>query len=51
MKTLSIIVPVFNEEQTVPIFFKAVEKINKAELGEYRFEYWFIDDGSRTSPP
>ena len=46
MKTLSIIVPVFNEEQTVPIFFKAVEKINKAELGEYRFEYWFIDDGS-----
>ncbi|THE14669.1 glycosyltransferase [Enterococcus hirae] len=39
---ISIIVPCFNEEKTVPLFFEEVEKYR----GDYEFEYLFIDDGS-----
>lgn len=45
MKVLSIIVPVLNEFESIPIFFSELEKIHKS-LEEYSFEYWFIDDGS-----
>ncbi|MBS0950180.1 glycosyltransferase family 2 protein [Weissella minor] len=45
MTKLSIIVPVFNEEETVPIFYKALEEVHQ-DLLDYEFEYWFIDDGS-----
>ena len=45
MSKLSIIVPVFNEEETVPIFYDALEKVH-TQVPEYDFEYWFIDDGS-----
>ncbi|BAO07882.1 undecaprenyl phosphate 4-deoxy-4-formamido-L-arabinose transferase [Enterococcus mundtii QU 25] len=39
---ISIVIPCFNEEKTVPLFFDEVEKIR----GDYEFEYLFIDDGS-----
>ena len=39
---ISIVIPCFNEEKTVPLFFDEVEKFR----GEYEFEYLFIDDGS-----
>ncbi|MFL1696098.1 glycosyltransferase family 2 protein [Weissella kandleri] len=45
MSKLSIIIPVLNEQTTIPIFFEAVEKVH-ATLKELTFEYWFIDDGS-----
>lgn len=45
MKRLSIIVPCFNEEVTIPIFFKVIEKIVK-DMQNINAEYWFIDDGS-----
>lgn len=45
MKVLSIIVPVLNEFESIPIFFSELEKIHKS-LEEYSFEYWSIDDGS-----
>ncbi|BAP85222.1 glycosyltransferase [Paucilactobacillus hokkaidonensis JCM 18461] len=45
MKRLSIIVPCFNEEDTIPIFFKVIEKIVKS-MKNINTEYWFIDDGS-----
>lgn len=43
---LSIIVPVFNEEESVPLFYDAVEKIHGESLKNFAFEYWFVDDGS-----
>ncbi|MGT2910915.1 glycosyltransferase family 2 protein [Streptococcus cameli] len=42
---ISIIVPCFNEEETIPIFFHETEKVRK-EMGEF-FEYIFINDGSK----
>ncbi|KRN76826.1 glycosyltransferase family 2 protein [Weissella minor] len=45
MAKLSIIVPVFNEEETVPVFYDALEAVHQ-NLLDYEFEYWFIDDGS-----
>ena len=43
--TLSIIVPCFNEEESIPLFYEAMEKI-KPQLDE-EFEYIFINDGSK----
>lgn len=40
---LSIVVPCFNEEPSVPLFYKAVEQL-KDKLPKY--EYIFVDDGS-----
>lgn len=42
---ISIVVPAYNEEQALPIFFEEVEKIkNQMQL---TFEYIFINDGSK----
>lgn len=43
MPVLSIVVPCFNEEPSVPLFYNAVEKL-KDKLPN--FEYVFVDDGS-----
>ncbi|EOS7947486.1 glycosyltransferase family 2 protein [Enterococcus hirae] len=40
---VSIVVPCYNEEKTVSLFFNEVEKFK----GIHEFEYLFIDDGSR----
>ncbi|MCT0025092.1 glycosyltransferase family 2 protein [Weissella confusa] len=45
MPKLSIVVPVFNEEETVPLFHESLEKVHQ-EVADYEFEYWFVDDGS-----
>ncbi|OON39731.1 glycosyltransferase [Izhakiella australiensis] len=42
---ISLIVPVFNEEQAVPVFYKAVREA--ASLKSYTVEIVFINDGSR----
>ena len=44
-KKLSVVVPCYNEEQTIMIFFKEMEK-NKKKIG-VELEYIFIDDGSK----
>lgn len=44
-KLCSIVVPCYNEEEMVPIFYDTVGKYIK-EIPELRFEYYFIDDGS-----
>ncbi|RRK09269.1 glycosyltransferase [Lactiplantibacillus garii] len=49
MKTMSLIVPCYNEEPTVPIFFEAVEKVfndNPIIFKDIHHEYLFINDGS-----
>lgn len=40
---ISLVVPVFNEEDSIPIFYQAVRR----ELSEFEVEIVFINDGSR----
>lgn len=40
---ISLVVPVFNEEEAVPIFYQAVRR----ELIDYEVEVVFINDGSK----
>lgn len=44
---ISLVVPVFNEEDTIPIFYKAVRDYDK--LKDYDVEIIFINDGSKDS--
>ncbi|QLR91974.1 glycosyltransferase family 2 protein [Citrobacter freundii] len=44
---ISLVVPVFNEEATIPIFYKTVREFE--ELNEYEVEIVFINDGSSDS--
>ena len=43
---ISIIVPCYNEEESLPIFYKEINKISK-EMKNVNFEFLFISDGSR----
>ncbi|HEM5423126.1 TPA: glycosyltransferase family 2 protein [Streptococcus suis] len=42
---ISVIVPCFNEEEAIPYFYDAMEKVRK-EMRE-QFEYIFVNDGSK----
>lgn len=44
---ISLVVPVFNEEEAIPIFYKAVRE--NEELKKYEVEIIFINDGSKDS--
>lgn len=43
---ISIIVPCYNEEESLPIFYKEIDKISK-EMRSVDFEFLFINDGSK----
>ncbi len=50
MKLISIVVPCYNEEESLPLFYEEIQKIMnqmKDEHSELTFELVFIDDGSR----
>lgn len=44
MKKLSIIVPCYNEQESLPLFYAATQKV--LHEMKVRAQYWFIDDGS-----
>lgn len=44
---LSFVVPVFNEELTIPLFYQAVQKFQQQLDASYEIEIVFIDDGSK----
>ncbi|EHI70066.1 glycosyltransferase family 2 protein [Streptococcus ictaluri] len=46
MTLLSVIVPCFNEEETILPFLEEMQQIEEAMAKELSFEYLFIDDGS-----
>lgn len=46
-KLCSCIVPCFNEEEVIPIYYEEMQKVRKQEAGKIDFEIIFIDDGSK----
>ncbi|WP_416353652.1 glycosyltransferase family 2 protein [Agrilactobacillus fermenti] len=45
-KNLSVVIPCYNEQETIPIFYKTMEGIN-AQIPDYEIDYYFVDDGSK----
>lgn len=45
MKKISIIVPCYNEEPTIPFFYEEINKISKKMKND--FEFIFVNDGSK----
>lgn len=43
---LSIVVPCYNEQESIPLFYSAVNEVLE-KMNGVTSEYWFIDDGSR----
>lgn len=46
MEKISLIVPCYNEEEVLPLFYQEVTRV-AGLMGEYTFEFLFVDDGSR----
>ena len=46
MKKVSIIVPCYNEQESLPYFWQAISAVAE-KLSQYIFEFIFVDDGSR----
>lgn len=44
-KKISIIIPSYNEEEAIPLFYEAIDKISK-EIDK-KFEFIFVNDGSK----
>lgn len=42
---ISIIVPCFNEEESIPVFYEEIKRISE-QMNYVNFEYMFINDGS-----
>lgn len=47
MKTVSIIVPCYNEEATVRLFLEKTQKVEQSLSEELVFDYIFVNDGSK----
>jgi len=45
-KTISLIVPCYNEEAALPFFYEAVREV-ASELKDYDFTFLFVNDGSK----
>lgn len=46
MKKITILVPCYNEEQSLPLFYKELNKVI-VSIDEYQWELLFINDGSK----
>ncbi len=46
MKKISIVVPMYNEEKVIPLFFAEINKV-LATLKDYQFEIVVVNDGSK----
>ncbi len=45
MKTITILIPAYNEEEVLPALKEALNTVTN-ELSQYRFEFLFVNDGS-----
>ncbi|MCM1291608.1 MAG: glycosyltransferase family 2 protein [Prevotella sp.] len=46
MKTVTLLIPCYNEEEALPHFYKKIQEVVKELSNSYRFEFLFINDGS-----
>lgn len=46
MEKISLIIPCYNEEESLPFLYEELKRVT-AEMSEYDFEMLFIDDGSK----
>ncbi|KRL12551.1 glycosyl transferase 2 family protein [Schleiferilactobacillus perolens DSM 12744] len=46
LTTISLVVPCYNEQEALPIFYDTVQKIVTEKLADYHIEYIFVNDGS-----
>ena len=46
MKTISILIPCYNEEQSLPLLYDSLTEVT-ASISNYQFEFLFINDGSK----
>ena len=46
---LSLVVPCYNEEEAIPIFYREALKVIEKMQDEFEFEFCFVDDGSKDS--
>ena len=44
MDRISIVVPCFNEEEALPVYYREMKRV-MGELSEVSFEILFVDDG------
>ena len=49
MRLLSVVVPCYNEQEAVPLFYKEICKTADSMAASVAFEFIFIDDGSKDS--
>ncbi|MDE6502630.1 MAG: glycosyltransferase family 2 protein [Ruminococcus sp.] len=50
MKLVSVVVPCYNEEEVLPVFYEEITKVTdqmSADFPELEFEFLFINDGSK----
>ena len=49
MELVSIVVPCYNEEESLPLFYDEIKRVSSEmkEKNELSFEYIFVDDGSK----
>ena len=46
MEKISLIIPCYNEEESLPPFYEELNRVTK-EMSNYEFEILFVDDGSK----
>ena len=46
MKKISVVVPCYNEEEVLNIFYDEICRVSK-QMSEYDFQFVFVDDGSK----
>ncbi len=47
MKKISIVVPCYNEEESLPLFYEEVNKVTEQMKKKAEFEFVFVNDGSK----
>lgn len=47
MKKISIVVPCYNEEESIPLFYEEVNKVTEKMKKKADFEFVFVNDGSK----
>lgn len=47
MDKISVIVSCYNEEESLPLFYKEMERVRKEDFQDVEFEYIFVNDGSK----